>query len=274
MKIVEIDAKNINKILRKIENTVVQTTMLAVSGSIEAARAGEYGKGFAVVAKEIQKLAGQSEIFASEILKQMDTNLIDIEQVKREVQEKTETLNKSTDRISSTFNQITDELEVISTASESIGISTQNTATKIKNFSSTTKDNMESLIKLLCDALGEITGNKIQDLEVKEVFEQRSNFTVIDVRRKEEFCDELGHIKGAQLMTLQDHLEEKLKSLAFEKPVLFVCRSGGRSARAARIAQVLGFKTIYNCKGGMLEWKKQGLPAEQGTLSSSSSIAA
>jgi len=54
---VEKNAKEINKILRKIENVVSQTTMLAVSGNIEAARAGDFGKGFAVVSSDIRNLA-------------------------------------------------------------------------------------------------------------------------------------------------------------------------------------------------------------------------
>ncbi len=54
---VEKNTKIVEKILRKIENTVIQTNSLAVSGSIEAARAGEYGKGFAVVSGDIRNLA-------------------------------------------------------------------------------------------------------------------------------------------------------------------------------------------------------------------------
>lgn len=54
---VEKDAKEISKTLRKIENIVTQTTMLAVSGNIEAARAGDFGKGFAVVSSDIRNLA-------------------------------------------------------------------------------------------------------------------------------------------------------------------------------------------------------------------------
>jgi len=57
---VEKEIKKIAKILRKIENTIIQTTMLAVSGSIEAARAGDFGKGFAVVSSDIRNLAQEA----------------------------------------------------------------------------------------------------------------------------------------------------------------------------------------------------------------------
>jgi methyl-accepting chemotaxis protein len=57
---VEKEVKKIAKILRKIENTIIQTTMLAVSGSIEAARAGDFGKGFAVVSSDIRNLAQEA----------------------------------------------------------------------------------------------------------------------------------------------------------------------------------------------------------------------
>ena len=47
----------ISMVLRAIDNVVIQTMMLSVSGSIEAARAGEKGKGFAVVSNDIRNLA-------------------------------------------------------------------------------------------------------------------------------------------------------------------------------------------------------------------------
>jgi methyl-accepting chemotaxis protein len=58
---VEKQVKQVGKILRVIENTIIQTTMLAVSGSIEAARAGEFGKGFAVVSSDIRNLAQEAK---------------------------------------------------------------------------------------------------------------------------------------------------------------------------------------------------------------------
>ena len=41
------------------------------------------------------------------------------------------------------------------------------------------------------------------------------------------------------------------------KEVLVYCRSGSRSARASKVMQELGFKTIYDLDGGFLAWSDQ-----------------
>lgn len=79
--VVEKNSQNINKILRKIDSVIVQTTMLAVSGSIEAARAGEFGKGFAVVSSDIRNLAqdaGANAEKIGEILNVFDNEVANI----------------------------------------------------------------------------------------------------------------------------------------------------------------------------------------------------
>ena len=45
-----------------------------------------------------------------------------------------------------------------------------------------------------------------------------------------------------------------------DKPVLVICRSGGRSASAAMHLVDQGFTQVYNLRGGMLAWADAGLP--------------
>ena len=67
IKILEDNARKIDKIVEAIINVTIQTNMLAVSGSIEAARAGEHGKGFSVVSGDIRSLASESAQNADKI---------------------------------------------------------------------------------------------------------------------------------------------------------------------------------------------------------------
>jgi hydroxyacylglutathione hydrolase len=83
---------------------------------------------------------------------------------------------------------------------------------------------------------------------------------LIDVRMPEEYVGELGHIEGTMLITLGPELENFLKSANKEAHIIFICRSGARSARASAAALELGFKNIYNMEGGMIEWNKMELP--------------
>jgi len=101
----------------------------------------------------------------------------------------------------------------------------------------------------------------IKDIDPKDLAKHLADVVLIDVRQPEEFTGELGHIPGAQLLPL-GQIEEQVQQLPKNKTVVFICRSGGRSARAAAVAHEQGFQEIFNLKGGMILWNELHLPTE------------
>lgn len=43
-------------------------------------------------------------------------------------------------------------------------------------------------------------------------------------------------------------------------PLFFICRSGGRSAKAAELAKLSGYTQVFNVSGGTEAWGSMGLP--------------
>ncbi len=86
---------------------------------------------------------------------------------------------------------------------------------------------------------------------------------VVDVREPAEFTGGLGHISGAHLLPLAA-LGERSAEIDRAKPVVTVCRSGARSAQALVLLQKSGFAQVANLAGGMLRWRAEGLPFDQG----------
>jgi len=86
---------------------------------------------------------------------------------------------------------------------------------------------------------------------------------IIDVREAAEFHGPLGHIANAMLVPLGS-LKDAIASLDRERPVVAVCRSGSRSARAVGMLQQAGFAQVANLAGGMLRWRVDGGQVDEG----------
>lgn len=89
---------------------------------------------------------------------------------------------------------------------------------------------------------------------------------LLDVRTPQEYAE--GHIDGALNINVQSDDFQRMveKELSKDSTILVYCRSGRRSMDAAEILTILGYKVV-NLKGGIIEWKEDGLPVTTGELS-------
>ncbi len=103
----------------------------------------------------------------------------------------------------------------------------------------------------------------IWEIQPHWVEENLRSLQVLDVREPDETSGPLGRIPGAILIPLGD-LAERTSELAKDRPVVAVCRAGGRSAQATMILQQAGFAKVANLPGGMLRWRGEGHAVEGG----------
>jgi rhodanese-related sulfurtransferase len=103
----------------------------------------------------------------------------------------------------------------------------------------------------------------IWDVDPGWLEENADAVTVLDVRELSEWEGPLGRIRGAVLIPL-GQLASRAAELPKEKPVVAVCRAGGRSAQATNILREAGFEKVANLPGGMLRWRAEGRATEAG----------
>ncbi|MHA7633948.1 rhodanese-like domain-containing protein [Corallococcus sp. M7] len=104
-----------------------------------------------------------------------------------------------------------------------------------------------------------MTPRPYQDLTPSQLDTLGPEVRRIDVREPDEFTGPLGHLPGAELVPLGT-LEAAAASWPREQPLLLICRSGGRSAKAAQALAQRGFQHLYNLVGGMLAVREPRAP--------------
>ncbi|MEQ9467883.1 MAG: rhodanese-like domain-containing protein [Ekhidna sp.] len=91
---------------------------------------------------------------------------------------------------------------------------------------------------------------------------QSEGVTVIDIRTRNEYDE--GHIPGVlHVDFLAEGFIDEIKKQDVFKPIVIHCASGGRSGRASKMMEEVGFKTIYDYSGGFSDWKAKGLEIEK-----------
>ena len=83
---------------------------------------------------------------------------------------------------------------------------------------------------------------------------------VLDVR--EAFERRRGHVPGSVHVPLGE-VAARADELPRDRPIVVHCAAGTRSAKAAAILREKGFDA-RNVAGGMIAWKREGLPVETG----------
>jgi rhodanese-related sulfurtransferase len=85
---------------------------------------------------------------------------------------------------------------------------------------------------------------------------------IVDVRTAEEFKD--GHIKGANNIDIMSaDFEAQLGKLDKNTPTLVHCQAGGRSMRALKVFEKLGFTNLIHLDEGFGGWEAAGKPVEK-----------
>ena len=102
-----------------------------------------------------------------------------------------------------------------------------------------------------------------------------SGVSVIDIRTEGEWKG-TGIVAGSKLLTFFDEagrsnppqwLESVKKQVNPDQPVILICRSGSRSAAAARfLSDQSGYKTVYNVSKGLNGWVNDGRPVVPAAL--------
>jgi len=103
--------------------------------------------------------------------------------------------------------------------------------------------------------------------ELKARLDAKEDMLLVDVREPAEF--EAGHIEGAHLVprgiieaaadtSYPKHYPPL--SGARDRQIVLCCATSGRSAMAAAVLQMMGFRNVLNLAGGMVRWETEGLP--------------
>ncbi|MES2657428.1 MAG: rhodanese-like domain-containing protein [Verrucomicrobiota bacterium] len=111
----------------------------------------------------------------------------------------------------------------------------------------------------LCPGADEVA--KDQPLKVGQAAGKiAAGVQLLDVRTPEEWDE--GHLKGAKRVGIaDDDFVARVKEIFDpKKPVVVYCRSGKRSAKAAKQLQDAGFTNLHDMAGGIIAWQKEGKP--------------
>ncbi len=105
---------------------------------------------------------------------------------------------------------------------------------------------------MIVKLLGFLSRLGIKQLTPREL-DQKKGMMLIDVRSTKEY--QKGHIPGAVHVPLAD-IGDKIKKVKKDKELVVYCRTGNQSIWAIKRLMGMGYKNLFNLKGGYSAWKK------------------
>lgn len=97
-----------------------------------------------------------------------------------------------------------------------------------------------------------------------------TDIIILDVRTSEEI--NAGYIPNSTFIDYYDkNFEKKINLINASKKIYTLCKSGGRSVKAAEILSKNGFRNVYNLEGGFMRWKANKMPYDINLVNNDSS---
>jgi len=100
--------------------------------------------------------------------------------------------------------------------------------------------------------------------EFLEAYQKAEKGIMIDVREFFEY--KTSRLKDAINIPSSGNLEYAADTLVKNYDLFFYCTSGFRSKRVAKFFSGKGFTKVYSLDGGIMAWRKEGLPVEKKRL--------
>jgi adenylyltransferase/sulfurtransferase len=92
---------------------------------------------------------------------------------------------------------------------------------------------------------------EITPVELKRRLDAGDDLFILDVREPNEY--QINRIPGSTLIPLGE-VPRRHQELDRDREIVVMCKMGGRSAQAADFLRSVGFSSIKNLRGGVLEW--------------------
>jgi rhodanese-related sulfurtransferase len=118
---------------------------------------------------------------------------------------------------------------------------------------------MSFVVTIACSPSGAQSSELLAPSDFERKLTATTEKQIVDVRTAEEFAG--SHVSGAVMIDYyKKDFKAQVAKLDRSKPVFIYCAAGGRSGSATEVLEELGFKKIYDLKGGMKAWINAGKP--------------